>query len=126
MIVVNFSHPLTAALRDQLVNLTQQTLDRVIDVPTHFETEQPFGPQVEQLVRGVSLTGEEWQTLPLLINLPAYAPITATLLAYLHGLCGYFPTAIRLRQSSDVVPPTIEVAELLELQAVRTNARRLR
>lgn len=126
MIVVNFSHPLPAFLQDQLARLSNQTIERVIDVPTHFDTDKAFAPQVEELVRGIALSGEEWQTLPLLINLPAYAPITATLLAHLHGVCGYFPTAIRLRQTSDVVPPVIEVAELLELQAVRTNARRLR
>lgn len=126
LIVVNFSHPLTASLRDQLASLTNQPIDRVIDVPTHFDTDSPFAPQVEQLVGGVGLSGEEWQTSSLLINLPAYAPITATLLAHLHGVCGYFPTAIRLRQTSDIVPPVIEVAELLELQAIRTNARRLR
>jgi hypothetical protein len=45
------------------------------------------------------------------------------LLAELHGRCGYFPAAVRLRPVPDSVPPRFEVAEIVNLQAVREKAR---
>jgi len=45
------------------------------------------------------------------------------LLAEVHGRTGYFPTIIRLRPVAGVTPPQFEVAELLNLQAVRDAAR---
>jgi len=46
-----------------------------------------------------------------------------TLLAYLHGLMGYFPAVIRLRPVEGSTPPQYEVAEVINLQAVREEAR---
>jgi len=48
------------------------------------------------------------------------------LLAELHGRCGYFPPCIRLRPAQGPVPPQYEVAEVLNLQAVRDAARQKR
>jgi len=39
---------------------------------------------------------------------------------------GYFPPCVRLRPVKDALPPRFEVAEVLNLQAVRDGARRKR
>lgn len=68
------------------------------------------------------LHSEEWQTHPLLINPPGYAPAAFVLLAELHGRIGHFPSLIRLRPKPGPVT-TYEVAELLNLQTIREEAR---
>jgi hypothetical protein len=126
MIVVNFSHPLTLEQCAQIERLSGRHVDRVIDVPTRFDADLPFAPSVARLVEASGLSSREWQTLPLLVNLPAFSPIAALLLARLHGLIGHFPTVLRLRPAPGSSPPTFEVAELLDLQSVRDDGRRAR
>lgn len=121
--VINFSHPLTAEQVLQLEALTSQPVGSVRDVPTKFDPEQPFVGQVITLLEQVGLTPTEWQTLPILINPPALNVITATLLAELHGRMGYFPAILRLRPLTGSIPPRFEVAEIINLQAVRESAR---
>lgn len=126
MLLLNFSHPLTAEQRAQVTELIGSPVNRVLDIPTHFDPEQPFAPQVMALVEGIELTPTEWQTLPILINPPSLNVITATLLAELHGRMGYFPAMLRLRPVAGSLPPRFEVAEIINLQAVREGARTTR
>lgn len=91
-----------------------------------FDNGLPFAEQVREMVTRVGLSSEEWQTVPLLVNPPGYAPAALTLLAELHGRMGYFPAMMRLRPVAGAIPPRYEVAELLNLQAVRQSARELR
>ena len=121
--VVNFGHPLTSEQQVQVAELTGTSVARVIDVPTHLDEERPFAGQVAALVAAAGLSPVEWQTLPLLINLPSYAPIAALLLAHLHGLCGHFPAALRLRPVAGSTPLRFEVAEVLSLRDIRADAR---
>ena len=123
MILLNFSHPLTSSQLAQIEALTGAAIERVIAAPAHFDAGQPFGPQVAVLLADVPLTAEEWQTTPLLIVPPALNFITAVLLAELHGRMGYFPAIVRLRPVAESVPPRFEVAEVINLQAVREQAR---
>ena len=95
----------------------------MIEVKTQFDHEQPFAGQVRELVEGIGLTAEEWQTTPLLINPPALNIIAVTLLAHLHGRMGYFPAVLRLKPVPGSTPPRFEVAEVVNLQAVRDAAR---
>ena len=69
------------------------------------------------------LSAHEWQTASILINPPSLNFITALVLAKLHGRMGYFPPVVRLRPVEDALPPRYEVAEILNLQAVRDAAR---
>ena len=62
----------------------------------------------------------------LIVNLPSLNFIAGLLLAELHGRMGYFPPILRLRPVSDSLPPRYEVAEILNLQAVRDAARAAR
>jgi hypothetical protein len=124
MILLNFSHPLTAAQIAQVEALAGQTLDRVIDAPARFDHGQPFAAQVSALVESVGLSAVEWQTLPILVSPPSLNAIAVTLLAELHGRMGYFLPVLRLRPAEGgALLPTYEVAEIIPLQAVRDAAR---
>jgi len=123
MILLNFGHLLTADHLAQVKALTGQGIDRVIDLPVHFDPEQPFATQVVALVNSVGLSPVEWQTLPFLINPPSLNVIAVTLIAELHGRMGHFPAIVRLRPVADSVPTRYEVAEVINLQAVRDTAR---
>ncbi len=126
MLLLNFSHPLTPAQLAQLEALTGAAVTRVLAVPAQFDTGQPFVPQVEAMLAQVPLTAEEWQTAPLLLVPPALNFITALLLAELHGRMGYFPAIVRVRPVAGSLPTVYEVAEILNLQAVREAARQRR
>lgn len=126
MILLNFSHPLSVAQQAQLEALTGQPIAALHDLPVQFDAQQPFEPQLSELLQRVPLSPLDWQTQPLLIVLPALNFIAALLLADLHGRMGYFPTVVRLRPVAGSTPPTYEVAELLNLQAVRERARQAR
>lgn len=123
MLLLNFGHPLTVAQLSRVRELAGRDIDRIIAVPTHLDHERPFDEQVRELLATVPLTPEQWQTAPLIINPPSLAPITAVLLAEIHGRSGFFPTILRLRPIAGTVPPQFEVAELLHLQGIRDAAR---
>ena len=126
MIVVNFTHPLTEAQCVQLEELTGRPIDDIRDVPGHFDNNRPFADQVAERVNGAELTSTEWQTKPILVNPPAFAPVAAILIAELHGRMGYFPSLIRIRPLAGSTPPQFEVAEIINLQAVRDTSRERR
>jgi hypothetical protein len=131
MILLNFSHPLTPAHLAQVETLTGQKVERVVEVYSQIDAQQPLLPQVTALADECALSPAEWQTLSLLVNPPALNFIAVALLAELHGRCGYFPAHLRLRpvqgpDGSPRLPPQYEVAEILDLQATRDAARRKR
>jgi hypothetical protein len=126
MIVVNFAHVLTPEHLSAVEMLTGKEVAKVIEVKTRFDESLPFAGQVKTLVDSAQLTCEQWQTEPLLVNLPSYNYAAALVLAELHGRTGYFPAVLRLRPVADITPTTFELAEILNLQAVRDEARRQR
>jgi hypothetical protein len=123
MLILNFTHPLTAEHLAHLETLTGQAIERVIEIDSQIDPQQPLTPQVETMVNSAGLSPAEWQTLPLLVNPPALNFIAVVLLAELHGRLGYFPTCVRMRPVAGSRPPRYEVAELLDLQALRDAAR---
>ena len=123
MLLLNFGHPLTDAQLARVRELIGREIERVIAVPTHLDHERPFDEQVRELLTTVPLTPEQWQTTPLIINPPSLAPITAVLLAEIHGRSGFFPTILRLSPVANSIPPQFEVAELLHLQSIRDSSR---
>lgn len=126
MILLNFSHPLTATQRDQIEARTGASIARVIDAAPQFDDQAPFGPQVDALLAQVELTPAQWQHEPLLIVPPAYNFIAVMVLADLHGRMGYFPPIVRIRPVADTVPRQFEVAEVIDLQSLREEGRRRR
>lgn len=123
MLLLNFGHPLTEQQLARVRELVGRDIERVVAIPTQFDHARSFEEQTRELLRTIPLTPEQWQTTPIVINPPSLAPITAVLLAEVHGRCGYFPTIIRLRPLAQSMPPQYEVAEILNLQAIRDAAR---
>ncbi len=122
MLVLNFTHPLTDEQRAQIEALASTPIEEIRNVHVQINQEDPLEPQIASIVDATGLSSEEWQIRPLLINPPGYAPAAFVLLAELHGRIGHFPSLIRLRPKPGPVT-TYEVAELLNLQALREEAR---
>src|SRR5262245_33322121 len=104
--------------------MAQSAVERIIDIPTHLDHQlDSLAAPARELVDSAGLSPQEWQGLPLLVNLPSLNVIAAIVLAELHGRMGYFPTVLRLRPIPDIVPPQFEVAEILKLHEIREKAR---
>lgn len=123
MILINLSHPLTGEQKVQIETLTGQPIDRLIEHMAQFDVNRPFAEQTVALVDSLKLTPTEWQQSPLVVVPPSLNFAAATVLAELHGRCGYFPPIVRTRPVPDSLPPRYEVAELVNLQAMRDEAR---
>jgi len=126
MILLNFSHPLTPEHLAVIETLTKNTVTQVVDLPVHFDQNEPFLPQLQALISQVELTPQAWQTESIVVNLPSYNYISAMTLAELHGRMGYFPPIVRLKPVQGALPPRFEVAEVVNLQAIRDAARKER
>ena len=126
MILLNFSHPLTPDHLQQIEALAGQKVERVVEVRSQVDAQHPLVPQMMALADECGLSSAEWQTLPILVNPPALNFVAVALLAELHGRCGYFPAHLRMRPVEGSLPPRYEVAEVLDLQAVRDSARQKR
>ena len=123
VLLLNLSHPLTDPQRAQVETLTGQAIPETRHVPAQFDNEQPFAGQIRRLADSLKLTPDEWQARPILLVPPAYNFAALTLLAELHGRMGYFPAIVRIRPVPGSTPPRYEVAEIINLQAVRDAAR---
>jgi hypothetical protein len=123
MIVLNFSHPLTGEQVSAVEQKLGQSVERILPLPAQFDQQQPFAPQLAQLLSTVELSPQEWQSAPLLVVLPSLSGIAAVVLAELHGRMGYFPPIVRLRPVEGALPPRYDVAEVINLQSVRDAAR---
>lgn len=126
MILLNFSHPLTAEQLRQVEQLVGSPVEQTIDLPVHFDNNLPFLPQLAALMNSIPLDPQAYQSAALLVNLPSLNFIAALLLAELHGRMGYFPAILRLRPIPHSLPPRFEVIEILHLNQVRENARATR
>ena len=128
MILLNFSHPLTAAQAAQIDALTGHLPAQVIEVPVHFDEAAPFAPQVRARVNAVGLDARAWQATPRLRVLPARNGVADQIELYLPAdqRMGYFPPLLRTRPVADSLPRTYEIAEVLDLQALRDDARKQR
>lgn len=125
MLILNFTHPLTDEHKTQIETLAGMKVEEIRTIPVQIDQEQSLEAQIRALVEAAQLSSEEWQTRPLLINPPGYAPAAFVLLAELHGRIGHFPALIRLRPRTGPLPG-YEIAELLNLQAVREASRKRR
>ena len=130
MYVINFSHPLTEDQKEQLNQHLGLKEDpdalNILDVRAQFDISQPFGPQVVALAGQVGLSPMEWQSERIVVLPPALAPAAILMLAELHGRMGYYPPCIRLTQRPGSTPPVFDVAELLDLNQQRQEARKRR
>lgn len=123
MKILNFAHPFTEAQLAKIEELAGTKISGVIEVPSQIDPDQPIGPQIEAMLERTSLNAQEWQTGSLLINLPSLNYSAAALLAQLHGRMGYFPPVLRFRPNTEGIAPRFEIAEILNLQAMRERGR---
>ena len=123
MLLLNYSHPLTDDQLDAIRRLTGDAQIEVRDIASHVDLQRPLAAQVVALAEAAALSPRQWQTAPILVNAPALNYSAVALLAELHGRMGYFPPVLRLRPVADALPPRYEVAEILNLQALRNEAR---
>jgi hypothetical protein len=123
MILLNFTHPITDEQSAEVARLSGQSIERVIDVATHFDHARSFIDQAAELVDRVGLTATDRGQVPVVVNLPTFAPVAAVMLADIHGRTGHFPTVVRLRPVLGSTPTRYVLAELIDLQAARDVAR---
>jgi hypothetical protein len=121
--ILNFSHPLKPEYVAQIAELVGQPVEATIDVPVQFDVEAGFIEQVVQMIDGLNITPESWQNDAWLIVPPSLNYIAAVVLAEVHGRMGHFPAVIRLRPVQGTLVTTYEVAEIINLEAVRQAAR---
>jgi hypothetical protein len=122
VILLNFAHPLTGEHLAQVTALLGQEPEKR-EIVAQVDRERPLGEVARELVDAAALTPAEWQSVPLVINPPGLAPLAVGLIAEVHGRCGYFPAMLNVRPVADAVPPSYEVAEIVNLQALRDAAR---
>jgi len=123
MLLLNFGHPLTDKHLGRLADISGSTIDSIHPLSTHFDQNRSFEEQIRNLLDTVPLSPQEWQITPFLVNPPSLSPILGVLLAEIHGRAGYFPPLVRLKPMSGAIPPQFEVAEILNLQAIRDKSR---
>lgn len=124
MILLNFSHPLTPPQLAQIETLAGKKIERVVEIHSQIDAQQPLAPQVVAMADKAELKPIEWQSAPLVVNPPSLNFVAVVLLAELHGRCGYFPAMLRMRPVPNSLPPQFEAAEIINLQAVRDAARK--
>lgn len=130
MILLNFSHPMTDKQQEQVrhgldLDVTGEPLS-IRSVKCQLDVNVDLASQVVLLADACQLEPAEWQTDRIVLNLPALSTAAALLLAELHGRCGYYPPAIRLKQEDGVIPPRYVLAEILDVNSQRQNARKRR
>jgi hypothetical protein len=121
-LILNFGHPLTEGHLAQCATLLRQP-PQVRDLPAQTDRQRPLAEVAHDLADQVGLSSVEWQTLPLVVNPPGLAPLALALIAELHGRCGYFLPILHMRPVPEALPPRYEVAEIVNVQALRDAAR---
>jgi len=123
MHILNFAHPLTSRQVDQISVLIGSTPEGIQDVRVQFDLEQSFNQQVVRLLDDLGISAQQWQTGGWLIVLPSLNYGAAVLLAELHGRMGHFPAILRLRPIAGALVTEYDVAEIINLEAIRAEAR---
>jgi hypothetical protein len=121
--VVNFGHPLTQSQRDALAAVLDERAEAVQEhlVAVHLDLSAPMEAQLRNIVAGVKLSSQEWQSGRVVLALPGLAAAAGVLLAITHGLAGDFLPVVRLRPADG--PLGFELAEVLDLRSARATAR---
>jgi hypothetical protein len=120
MILLNFSHPITPEQLAQIEQLSE-CIEGVITLtlPVQFDNDQPFLPQVRALVAQIPLSPFQWQSEPVLINLPGLSIIAGLLLLEIMSKIssGNYPIRppelLRFSRDGNSLPPIFKVAEII-------------
>jgi len=126
MIVLNLSHPLTDGQLRQIEEETGQSIEQAIEIAAHLDHSHPFADQARDLVDRAGLTPADWQQKAILLRPPGLSEGAVAVIAELHGRMGYFPPVVRVAPVEGSLPPRYQVAEIINLQQLRDDARRRR
>lgn len=121
-LLLNYGHPLTEEQLARTAALLGET-PTVRYIPFNIDRERALAEVAVELADASQLSPEAWQTTPIVINPPGLAPLAAALLAEIHGRMGGFPAMLNIRPVSGSTPTIYEVAEIVNLQAIRDSAR---
>ncbi|WP_298819055.1 CRISPR-associated protein Csx15 [Chloroflexus sp.] len=122
MLLLNYSHPLTTTQLEQAEALLGERPD-VRQIAVHIDRGQPLAEVACQIADAAGLSPDEWQTTALVVNPPGLSPLALALIAEIHGRRGDFPPILNIRPVPDSVPTRYEVAEIVNLTAIRLAAR---
>lgn len=120
MILVNFSHPVTEKQLDQIEEMIG-IRPELKSVPVQIDPSLPLQDEIDRIVNSAGLTSEEWQTIPIIVNLPGLSVLSGGIIAELHGRMGHFPDVLRLKPTENI--QGYDVAEIISLQRIRDQAR---
>jgi hypothetical protein len=121
MRILNFGHPLTPDQLQKVEEVTDLSIQRVLDIPLLIDTNHPIAPQLEEVINELESIFN-FQTDPYLVSCPGLDVVSVVLLTLLHGRSGYFPSVIRLAAASSR-PQRYEVIEVIDLQVLRDKSR---
>jgi hypothetical protein len=122
VLLLNYAHPLSEAQLAAVATAVGEPPE-MRELAAHVDRGRPLAEVARELADAAGLSGEGWQTMPLVLNPPALAPVALALLAEIHGRSGGFPALLNVRPVAGSVPTRYEVAEVLNLQALREAAR---
>jgi hypothetical protein len=125
VMVLNFSHPLTDGQRQRIAALLNTLEDDLLEhrVQTQIEHAKPLALEATRLVDAVGWTAETWESAAFLVNPPGLSVAALAVIAEIHGRCGHFPTVICVAPVVGSTPLEFVVNEVINLQAVRDQAR---
>jgi hypothetical protein len=132
--LLNFSHPITPTQLTQIDDFlaksetsTRLKVEQVINTPVQVDlyhlAENPLEKQAEKFAEACALSSDEWQTVPLLVNLPGLSPIAACLLAEIEGRSGHLPSIGVMRPVAGAPVTQYELSAIINLQFLRSEAR---
>jgi hypothetical protein len=124
MLLLNFAHELFPEDITAVEAISGQTVSRLIErLNPYFDVQRSYEEQARELVDSLQLEPDEWRP-PILVNLPSFGVITALVLADIHGRLGHFPAVLRLRPVKDAKVRQFEVAEIIDVEAIRDKSRK--
>ena len=121
-LLLNLAHPLTPG---QLASLHELLGEFELLQPgaRQWDVDQPFAPQIHTALEELGISPERWQAGGIVVCLPTLHAAAAVMLAALHGRMGHFPAVVRLRPVQTELGTGFELAEIVNLDAVRRDAR---
>lgn len=126
MYLLNFGHPISPEHLDDLWTRFEVAVQQVVPIPVHWREDASFVKQAAAAMDEAGLDNHRLQTGSVLVNLPGHSAIAAVLLAELHGRIGHFPAVIRWQAAHDGAVSVYQIAEILNLNQIRHEARQQR
>lgn len=126
MYLLNFGHPISPEHLEDLRTRFEVAVQQVVPIPVHWREDASFAELAAEALDKAGLNTHRLQTESTLINLPGHSAVAAALLAELHGRIGHFPAVIRWQAAHDGAVSAYVIAEVLNLNKIRHQARQQR